>query len=49
MEKDQLLAKQGILGDEFGLAAREAGRYREKDRMAKGLGEVEESLLLRGN
>jgi hypothetical protein len=49
MEDDQLLTKEGILGDEFGSAAHDIERCRENNGMARGLGEVEESLLQRGH
>lgn len=48
MEEDQPLTQESILGDEFGSAAHDIEPCGENNRMARGLGEAEKDLILRG-
>jgi hypothetical protein len=47
VEDDQLLKEQGVLGNEIGFTARQVYYGAENDRMAGGLGAMQESLLER--
>ena len=42
VEDDELLAEEGVLGNEFGIAASEIEGRAEKDRIARRPGELEE-------
>jgi hypothetical protein len=45
MEDDQLLPKQGILGNELGFTTRQVGRPVQHQGRASGLGEMAEGLI----
>jgi hypothetical protein len=47
MEEDELLAEEGVLGNELGLAAGDIERCGENDRIARRPGEVEASQFHR--
>ena len=47
MEDDELLAEQGVLGSELGIAAIEFEDRAEKDRIARWPGELEGSVFQR--
>ena len=47
VEDDELLAEEGVLGNEFGIAASEIESRAEKDRIARRPGELEGSVLQR--
>ena len=47
VEDDELLAEEGVLGNELGLAASEVEGRDEKDRIARRLGEMEEAVFQR--
>ena len=47
MEEDKLLAEEGVLGNELGLAASEVEGKPEKDRIARRPGEMEASQFQR--
>ncbi len=45
VEKDELLAEEGILGDQLGFASEEVSRCGDRYRIESGLREMEDSVL----
>jgi hypothetical protein len=47
VEDNELLAEEGVLGNEFGIAASEIEGKAEKDRISRRPGELEDSVFQR--